>query len=118
MPDNVWPPGISQAFTSDAFAEKPQDVTIRTDMDTGPPKVRPRFFNPVRTYSCEIILRNAAEYETLRDFYYVICAGGTDTILLAHPITGDPTSFRFASPIEFSAIGIAWRATFQLEALP
>jgi hypothetical protein len=118
MPNNPWPPGISEAFTSDAFSESPQEVTIRTDMDTGPPKVRRRFLNPVRTYECNIVLRNAAEYAELRDFYYVICQGGTDTILMAHPITGVATSFRFASPPQFSALGIAWRAAFRLEALP
>ena len=118
MPDNLWPPNISEAFTSDAFVETPQEVTIRTDMDTGPPKVRRRFINPVRTYDCNIVLRDASEYETLRDFYYITCKGGTDTILIPHPITGDELSFRFASPPVFSALGIAWRAAFKLELLP
>jgi hypothetical protein len=118
MPNNPWPPGISKAFTSDAFTETPQEIVVRTDMDTGPPKVRRRFVNPVRAYTCDIVLRNATEYTTLRDFYYVTCLGGTDTILMPHPITGVDTSFRFASPPKFSALGIAWRAAFELEALP
>jgi hypothetical protein len=118
MPANPWPPGISEAFTSDAFQETPQEITIRTDMDTGPPKVRRRFTNPVLTYDCNIVLRDAAEYVELRDFYYIICKGGTDTIEMAHPITGDVMLFRFASPPQFSALGIAWRAAFKLEALP
>ncbi|HMF29065.1 MAG TPA: hypothetical protein VKE42_09865 [Candidatus Cybelea sp.] len=118
MPANPWPPGISEAFTSDAFSETPQEVTIRTEMDTGPPKVRRRFFNPVKTYECNIVLRNATEYATLRDFYYITCQGGTDTISMPHPITGDTKLFRFASPIAFSALGIAWRAAFKLECLP
>lgn len=118
MPNQIWPPNISKAFTSDAFSEQAQEITIRTDMDSGPPKVRRRFLNPVRTYKCEIVLRNASEYASLRDFYYVICMGGTDTILMPHPITGVQTQFRFKSPPAFSALGIAWKAAFELEALP
>jgi hypothetical protein len=118
MPANPWPPNISEAFTSDAFTETPQEVTIRTDMDTGPPKVRRRFINPVRTYECNIVLRDAAEYQSLRDFYYITCQGGTDTISMAHPITGAMLLFRFASAPVFTALGIAWRAAFRLELLP
>jgi hypothetical protein len=118
MPNNAWPAGISQAFTSEAFNEVPQEVSVRTDMDTGPPKVRRRFVNPVRTYNCEIVLRDAAEYVVLRDFFYITCKGGTDTILMPHPITGVATVFRFATAIQFNALGIAWRAAFKLEALP
>jgi len=118
MPMNPWPPEISDAFTSDAFTETPQEITIRTEMDTGPPKVRRRFIHPVRTYHCEIVLRDADEYQILRDFYYITLAGGTDTILIPHPITDEETEFRFASAPKFSALGIAWRASFDLEALP
>lgn len=118
MPNNVWPPNISQAFTSDAFTEEAQAVTIRTQMDTGPGKMRRRFVNPQKTYNCEIILRDSNEYQTLTDFYYLTCQGGTDTIILAHPITGVMTTFRFATTIAFTAIGIAWKAAFQLESLP
>lgn len=118
MPNNPWPPTISEAFTSDAFTEEPQDVTIRSSMETGPAKVRRRFINPSKTYTCDIILRNASEYQTLTDFYYITCQGGTDTIQMPHPITGAMATFRFASPINYAALGIAWKASFKLEALP
>jgi hypothetical protein len=40
-------------------------------MDTGPPKVRRRFISPCRTYRCDIVLRDAAQYLALRNFYYI-----------------------------------------------
>jgi len=118
MPLNPWPPGISEAFTADAFTEDPQDIVIRSAMDTGPAKVRRRFVNPTKKYTCQIILRDATEYQTLTDFYYITCQGGTDTIALNHPITGVPGEFRFSSPIKYNAVGIAWQASFDLESLP
>jgi hypothetical protein len=118
MPNNAWPPGITTAFWAEGFALKPQPVTIRTDMDTGPPKVRRRFINPVRTYACDILLKDADEYTLFDDFFYVTCKAGTDTILMPHPITGVDTVFRFVGEPEYSAVGIAWRVAFSLEELP
>ena len=118
MPLNPWPPGITSAFWSEGFTEEPDDVLIRTSMDTGPAKVRRRFVNPTKSYSCAILVKDATEYQTLNDFYYITCQGGSDTISLPHPITGAPSVFRFRGPIQWSAAGIAWQASFKLELLP
>lgn len=118
MPANPWPAGIPTAFSSDTFEATAQPITIRTDMDAGPPKVRRRFTQPVRKYKCSIILKDAAQYTILDEFYYLICQGGTDTIALNDPITLEPMIARFFGPITYTAIGIAWQAEFELERLP
>lgn len=113
-----WPIALQQLLNADDFDMKYGDVTVRSDMDVGPAKVRARYTDAVDTYTCSILM-NKTDFETLTDFYKTTLAGGSLPFLFNDPFTGVPTTFRFTVPPELKPLGgLVFRVSMAWERLP
>jgi len=114
----VWPPGLPQESLLAGNSETPPNTTLRTQMDTGPAKVRRRYTAAPRQFQRSVMLTES-QVSTLDTFYVTTTAGGTSVFTWTHPRTGASVDFRFVSPPVYSALGgDLWRADMSLEILP
>jgi len=114
----TWPTSLPDYPLIDGYAEKPQDQTIRTQMEAGPDKVRRRFTAGVREFSVKWTL-TTAQVSTLDTFFHSTLDGGALQFDMTHPRTGASTSFRFVGPYELaSADKGLYDITATIEVLP
>jgi len=115
----AWPAGLPQLVAVDGYGEAPPDTALRTGMDAGPAKVRRRSTAGIRPLSVQLDL-DAAQVETLDDFYVETLRSGALSFDWAHPRTQEAVTLRFVRPPAYRPQGsdVAWRATLQLEILP
>ncbi len=100
-----WPSSLQQLVNQDSFTETIGDTVIRSEMDTGPVKLRRRFTRSIDTISCSIDITSVEQYEDLNFFFKTTLNGGVTRFELAHPITGVLTDFRFMGPPKYSPMG-------------
>lgn len=113
-----WPIGLQQKLNADDFDLKFGDVTVRSDMDVGPAKIRARFTDAVDQYTVSILM-TLDEYSTLADFYKTVLAGGSLPFLFHDPMTDSDQVFRFASPPDIKPLGgLIFKVSMQWEKLP
>jgi len=111
----VWPVTLPQRVQAAAFEEIPADLTIRTQMDSGPAKVRRRWSAKPRLFSFRLLF-TGTQTETLDAFYYTTLDAGVDAFDWVHPRTLTAGSFKLVTPPRYSAAGAGmFFATFQLE---
>lgn len=96
----AWP-GSLPYFMLNA-RESQQDGAVRTDMETGPAKVRQRFTAVSRYLDCEVMLATAAQRATFDTFFFTTLANGSLTFDQVDPADGTTQSFRFMAPPEFT----------------
>ncbi|MBU6475063.1 MAG: hypothetical protein KGL10_09665 [Alphaproteobacteria bacterium] len=114
----AWPSTLPAAPLAKNFQEIAPATVIRTDMDTGPAKVRQRTTAGVGELQATYFL-SAAQTETLDDFYATTLAGGALGFDYTHPRTGALLTCRFVSPPEYTAVnGAYYEAAVALEVLP
>jgi hypothetical protein len=114
----TWPNTLPVAPLLEDFHELPSETAIRTDMDTGPAKLRQRTTAAVSVLQVSYLL-SKAQTATLDSFYTATLFGGTGAFTTTHPRTGATVSCRFASPPEYAAVnGNYFKVTFTLEVLP
>ena len=122
MPMPAWPDTGPTALPSyplmNSLQETMPDVTLRTEMDQGPAKVRQRFTAGVATLQCELMMQSA-QVDRLDTFYNLDLGGGVAKFTWAHPRSGVSKVFRFVSPPKYSqsAKG-AYKVALNLEILP
>jgi len=92
-----WPAGIPQKFDQDQFSYKPEDNLIRSDMEMGPEKTRPRF-TASRTFISGSMEMTVAEWTTLLSFYESTLVYGSLEFDWSDPVDGTNASFRFREP--------------------
>lgn len=106
MPNPVWPVTLPQKFPLGTMEEN-QDGRIRTEMDTGPPKMRRRFTATIKTYTLppERFLFTEAQKTSLESFYDNTCQGGTLPFDWPEPYSGAGTlTLRFVLPLKWTSI--------------
>lgn len=115
----AWPITLPQRVLADGYQEPLPEMTIRSEMDAGPAKVRRRFTAAVRTIRCQLAL-TAAQVTTLDTFYVTTLAGGSLSFDWVHPRTQATVAFRFAAPpqLQPETGGSSWIASLELEILP
>ena len=115
----TWPISLPTAPEGSGYTEQPPLVTIRTNMDAGPPKVRRRYTAGIRlfTFSWIMTKTQVAAFDT---FFNTTCEGGALTFDgLNHPRTGSATIWRFTGQPSYVYLGPdAYRVTTSLEVLP
>jgi hypothetical protein len=99
-----WPVSLQQYLNQGAFSQNAQETNIRTNVETGPFKVRRRFTQPVTNMDCQIWMPKA-EYPVLEDFYNVTLQNGTLPFEFVDPITGVLRNWRFKSPYKTGHLG-------------
>lgn len=100
-----WPISLQQKINSDNFSLDIGDVTIRTDMEVGPPKVRARATRGTDTYAVSIWVKKGTEYTTFINFYKTTLANGTKTFEFINPITEVNEIFRFIGTPKIGLVG-------------
>lgn len=119
----TWPATLPD-FRLPLSAEH-QDGRIRTDMDSGPAKMRLKFTAVAKYYTGVQIRLKGSELLTLEDFYYNTLAGGVLEFTKDDLISGESSTFRFRSPYTSqqrtgaeTASERVWDVQFDLEKMP
>lgn len=115
----TWPgtlPGFDEILADGYRETAPQNV-IRTEMETGPAKVRRRGTAAPEMVSGTMLL-TTAQVATLRTFFDSTISYGATEFDGTHPRTGASVSMRFMAPPQAAASGIHWLVTLNLEILP
>lgn len=100
----TWPATLQQYLNRAEFSQSPQDSNIRTTTETGPPKNRRRFTDPVEFMSCQIWVKNT-DFGDFRTFYYTTLQDGSLTFNFDDPITGTTEEWRFHEPYRATPLG-------------
>jgi hypothetical protein len=115
----VWPATLPPLAELEGYAETPPDLALRSAMDAGPAKTRPRYSTgPTRLVGR--MLLTAAQAEALRGFFVGATMGGALAFEAPHPRTGAAARLRFLRPPELAHLaegGGLWRAELELEEL-
>ena len=90
----VWPASLQQRMNASGFQRSYRDITIRTNMDAGPAKVRRRYTNAPIDISGNIWV-NRDEYATLDRFFKNDLRNGVSKFYFIDPITGLREKCRF-----------------------
>jgi hypothetical protein len=98
----AWPAGLPDCAQS--WEEKDIPVTVRTQMEVGPPKVRRRFTRTMRAVQVGFTMDHA-QAMALRDFFEIDLQGGVLEHSFRHPFRGDVESFRFVEAPTITAEG-------------
>lgn len=114
----AWPAALPQTLEVQGYSEQPPDVTLRTQMDAGPPKLRRRYTAGIRPIKGKMLLSPRTLVVTLDDFYNDSLLGGSLSFDWAHPRTGQTAVCRFASRPTYTPLGPeAWMVELDLEIL-
>ncbi len=118
MPNASWPAELPQDVLRKGYEEAFPDVTVRTEMDVGPAKVRRRYTAGVSPFSAPILMTRA-QVAVLKIFHVTTLLGGSLPFDFEHPRELVTVTFRFLSPPRIMALrGDWWQATLDLEILP
>ncbi|GAB5390196.1 MAG: hypothetical protein Alpg2KO_31640 [Alphaproteobacteria bacterium] len=114
-----FPPDLP-APLANGFSEGWPQTTIRTEMETGPAKLRRRFTAAPEPLTVRFRL-NWPQLALLKAWHDETLSGGVLAFVWAHPRTGEPAQFRFTAPPgnpRAVARGRFWEVELQLEKLP
>lgn len=114
----TWPATLPQLPSIKGWNEKPPELTIRTNMDAGPAKVRRRFTAGVRPQSFSLTM-TTAQVAIFDDFFVTTLSGGADRFTWTNPRTSASVEFRFKSIPQYKPIsGAYYEVSFELEQMP
>jgi uncharacterized protein Usg len=119
----VWPVTLPALPLASGAIEKAPELTIRTDMDAGPPKIRMRASAGVWPIQFDMLM-SGTQLATFLTFWQTTTYGGALSFEWTHPRTATTKNMRFSSPPEWSQIrggatgAQLWRVAIQLEMLP
>lgn len=114
-----WPLSLPQNPLQDGFSEDLPRLTVATEMDAGPAKIRRRFTAGVTKYQFEFVM-TLAQLNTFKTFYETTTQGGSVKFGFPDPYTTTLTDFRFDTenvPQVKSDNGY-YRVSVQMEKLP
>jgi hypothetical protein len=115
----AWPASLPPLAELDGYTETPPDLALRSSVDAGPAKTRPRWSTGPARVSGRLLL-DAAQAEALVAFYADTTRTGALAFEAPHPRTGLSVLLRFTRPPELAHLaegGGLWRAQIELEVL-
>lgn len=113
-----WPATIPQALFTDGYGEAPPNVTIRSQMDFGPDKVRRRATAGVRPVSGKMVM-TSAQLADFKTFYNTTILGGSLRFDWVDPYDGTTAvEMRFSEPPSWTAAEGNYEVSMKLEILP
>lgn len=121
----AWPSSVPECFEKNSYNYRPQNALIRTDMDTGPPKVRRRFTAITKDHSGTIIM-DTTEKESFETWFYTTAGFGSEEFTITNPQDdADTITCRFKSGngeplynIKQNGGTLDWEIQFTMEELP
>lgn len=118
----VWPDFMPEPSFGDISVGAPHGAVIRTQMDSGPAKQRPRFTAAPRNVGLVFAGLSGVNVAAFEAFYEVTLSMGALDFEMPHPISDVTRRFRFISdgePYSISPIGEdAYQVSCNLELLP
>lgn len=122
MVNPTWPASLPDHLEAGSYRESPPDLTIRTNMEVGPPAVRRRSTAGVRPIQGTLAALTPAQVATLDDFYANTLASGAIRFDWVNPRTQAAVTMRMTDPPEYrarqAARGTRYDAALKLEVLP
>lgn len=115
----VWPAALPPLTELDGYTETPPDLALRSSVEAGPPKTRPRWSAGPARISGRLLL-TAAQAEALVAWFSASTLTGALPFEAAHPRTGLAARLRFTRAPELAHLaegGGLWRAQIELEVL-
>lgn len=97
-----WPAGLPDC--AETWEEVDQPTTVRTQMQSGPPKVRRRFTRTLRQVRVGFTM-NHAQAMQLRDFFELDLQGGVNEHTFRHPFRDALENFRFMEAPRIANLG-------------
>lgn len=114
----AWPATLPQLPTLDGFQEQKVDITLRSPMDAGPPKVRPLYTAAPTDFTISLVLETT-QRATLETFYETTLGFGTDSFDWVHPVTQSAATMQFTNRPGYTALGGGyWRTVLQVRIWP
>ena len=118
MPDATWPAGLPQRPLVDGYSNSFGDGAKRSDMDSGPPKVRKRFTATVEPLRLVFRLTRT-QVAILRSFFTTDCQYGAIPFSFVEPVSGAAVRVAFSKPPAIQPrSAIRFDATLELDWLP
>lgn len=113
----TWPSTLPAPKVG-SYKENPPKLTLRTEMEQGPAKVRKRFTAGVRMLSFTLCLTKA-EVEILDDFFVDDVASGALSFDYSHPRTAVACKARITKEPQYTGVDPDYyEAQIELEILP
>lgn len=114
---SAWPSDVPFFTLRRGFSHVEADTVLRTQMDDGDRKSRPRMTAARRsmTGSANMTL---AQYRDAREFVDTDLAGGALTFTATDPITGVTQTYQLMSPLRIVPDGLGFLVSAQLDILP
>ncbi len=112
-----WPSTLPAKPLADTYAEGFEDNVIRSQMDKGASKTRPRFTRLRRTRAVSFILNNAQKVAF--DSFYTSILGGSKPFNWHDPVTGAPIVVQMKDSVTGPKrlANDVWQISFNLEIL-
>jgi hypothetical protein len=113
----AWPSSLPQTVDQFTYAENFADVVERSEMDSGPAKIRRRFTSGIQPIQATVTV-TIAQAATLQTFFDDTTRGGSLEFQWTHPRTGAAARMRFLAPPQLTPKGPAYYvAALALEVL-
>ena len=118
----AWPTGVPDTFESSGFAYDADSGVVRSDMDSGPPKVRRRFSSVSKNMKGTIIMTKA-QFLLWETWFEDVVYHGSLSFTMTDPINGGSMTVRIVTggntkPYSWSINGLFVSLTFAVEKLP
>lgn len=113
----VWPPSLPQQLSRRGYREALPDNVIRTTVDAGPEKRRPRFTAAVKPLRGSMVM-TSVQLDTLEAFQAMI-ASGAEAFDFPSPRGAGIVSVAFAQPPSWINVGgDNYRVSLDMEVQP
>ncbi len=127
----TWPGTLPQ-FVQLSARREIQDGVLKTKMDAGPDKMRPKYTAVSRFFTTNLLM-TGEQYEILDTFYRTTSELGTHPFSWEDPIDNSTQEFRFANPpsatlvqgdvsstphVDADYTTAKWNVSLRLERLP
>lgn len=115
----AWPSDLPFFDMRQGFSQSgPQNAKLRTSMDAGPEKVRPRFTAAPKAINGQTGQLTEAQLADFEDFYATDLGMGSLSFTRTYAVTGTVKTFRFVGGYSVTPFGQGYRVSAQLEILP
>jgi hypothetical protein len=115
----AWSTSLPQKLLIEGYGESVADVSIKSQMDVGPAKVRRRTSAAIRPVAGKMLM-NSTQLSAFKTFYNTDLLGGSLRFSWVDPIFSTSTcEMRFTDPPSWSAIDFnTFEVNMNLEILP
>lgn len=114
-----WPSGVPFFKTTSGLQRSgPQGAVVRSQMDAGPAKVRPRTTAAPRGFTGTTPVMSPAQVEAFESFFTGTLSMGALSFTATDPLSCTEKTFRFVGAYTVAPAGKGAKITAELEVLP